>query len=167
MKKTLFLFVCLLGMMIPCHAQQTSSFPQGPISISPWTGKLSVGGVTIEKELWDRYFSPEDLADFRSGKIMNDVGGIVATVGAIPFGYGLGYVLGWRAGGGPTDHPSYQTAKTCLWVGLGVMVAGLAVGIPGSVKMNRAVKHYNTSLTYQPELRWGNTENGFGLAFAF
>ena len=33
--------------------------------------------------------------------------------------------------------------------------------------MKRAIKNYNIYLSYQPELRWGNTENGVGLAFIF
>lgn len=167
--KRIILFLCILGLSLPGHAQENSSFVQGPMSITK-AGQLQVGGVTIEKELWDRYFSEEDLANFKSGKVMNDVGGIISTVGAFPLGFGLGYMIGWRIGGGPTtgaQSKGYQAAKTCLWIGLGVTAVGLAVGIPGSIKMKKAVKNYNLSLSYQPELRFGNTENGVGLAFVF
>lgn len=166
MKRFLILSATLLLAAFQGKAQQSDTLPQGPMSLNHW-GKLSVDGVVIEKELWDRYFSAEELADFKSGNTMRNIGGIVASIGAFPMGYGLGYTLGWRSRGGPTDHPGYKTAQICLWAGLGVMVAGLAVAIPGSIKMNRVIKNYNTSLSYQPKLHWGNTENGIGLAFVF
>ena len=170
MKKFFVLFACILGIILSARAQDKASFVQGPMSINAWTGQLQVAGVTIEKELWNQYFSEEDLATFKTGKVMNDVGGIISCVGAFPLGFGLGYMIGWRIAGGPTtgeQSSRYQTAKTCLWIGLGVTAVGLAVGIPGSIKMKKAVKNYNMSLSYQPELRWGGTENGFGLAFLF
>ena len=170
MKKCIALIACILGIAFSALAQEKSTFVQGPMSVNAWTGQLEVGGVTIQKELWDRYFSEEDLASFKTGKVLNDVGGIISCVGAFPLGYGLGYMIGWRIAGGPTTgemSKSYKTAQTCLWIGLGVTAVGLAIGIPGSIKMNRAIKNYNLSLSYQPELRFGNTQNGVGLAFVF
>ena len=166
MKKVLILFACILSLSISAHAQDNSNFQQGPMAITSG-GKLTVGGVIIEKELWDRYFSPEDLAAFKSGKTLDTVGGIISCVGAFPLGFGLGYMIGWKIGGGPSDHRSFKAATTCTLVGLGITAVGLAIGIPGSVKMRNAVKNYNLSLSYQPELRFGNTPNGVGIAYAF
>lgn len=166
MKRVLILFACILSLSISAHAQDNSNFQQGPMAITS-NSKLTVGGVIIEKELWDQYFSPEDLAAFKSGKTLETVGGIISCVGAFPLGFGAGYMIGWKIGGGPSDHRSYKAATTCLLVGLGITAVGLAIGIPGTVKMRNAVKNYNMSLSYQPELRFGNTPNGVGIAFAF
>ena len=167
MKKAILFIVTVLCLGLTARAQQNTAFQPGPMAINSWTGQLTVGGVITEKELWDRYFSPEDLASFKTGKIMNDVGGIIACVGAFPLGYGLGYTLGWNARGGSSEHASYKSAQTMMWVGLGVMAVGLAVGIPGSIKMKNAIRNYNSALTCRSELRFGSTPNGVGLAFIF
>ena len=147
-----------------------SVLPQGVMTYNVWSGKISVGGQTIERELWDRYFSPNDLASFKSGKAMDLAGGIIAGIGAVPFGYGLGYMIGWKVAGGPTSgdgSQSFRNAEIACFVGLGIVAIGAAVGIPGSVKMKKAIKNYNLSLTYSPELRFGATDHGLGLAYAF
>lgn len=167
MKRIILLIAVLTGAVLAANAQdqqESTILAQGPMAVNAWTGKLTVGGTVIEKDQWDRYFSEEDLARFKTGKTLNTIGGITACVGAFAAGYGLGYTSVYN---GPRDYPGYQTAKNCMWVGLGVMAVGLVIGIPGSIKMNRAIKNYNQSLSYQPELRWGNTENGIGLAFVF
>ena len=69
-----------------------SSLPQGVMTYNSWSGKISVGGVTIEDEMLDRYFSPDDFQLFKSGKSVSTVGSILAFAGALPFGYSIGYM---------------------------------------------------------------------------
>ena len=167
MRRVILLIAVIAGTALSAGAQEkqeSAVLAQGPMAINSWTGKLTVGGTVIEKEQWDRYFSEEDLVRFKTGKTLNTIGGIFACVGAFATGFGLGYMTLYD---GPHDYSGYRTAETCLWVGLGVMGVGLLVGIPGSIKMNRAIKNYNQSLSYQPELRLGTTANGIGLAFVF
>lgn len=167
MKRLILLIAFLTGAVLAANAQdqqESTALAQGPMAINAWTGKLTVGGTVIEKDQWDRYFSEEDLARFKSGSTLNTIGGVIACVGAGFAGYGLGYMALYN---GPHDYSGYRTAETCLWVGLGVMGVGLFVGIPGSIKMSRAIKNYNQSLSYQPELRLGTTANGVGLTFVF
>ncbi|MBR4774845.1 MAG: hypothetical protein IK008_01950 [Bacteroidales bacterium] len=167
MKRLVLLIAVIAGAVLSANAQEkqeSTVLAQGPMAINGWTGKLTVGGTVIEKEQWGLYFSEEELSQFKSGRTLNTVGGIIACAGAVSAGYGLGYMTLYD---GPHDYSGYRTAETCLWVGLGVMGVGLIVGIPGSVKMNKAIKNYNQSLSYQPELRLGTTANGIGLAFVF
>ncbi len=51
MKKFVILIAFILGLNLSSRAQENSSFVPGPMSINSWTGQLTVGGVTIEKEL--------------------------------------------------------------------------------------------------------------------
>lgn len=149
---------------------QKGGLPQGVMTYNSWSGKISVGGETIENELLDRFFTPEDLRSFKSGRTMATVGGIVSIVGAVPFGYGVGYVIGWRIGGGPTQGEnavSYKNAKVMALIGGAVLAVGLAINIPGEIKVKKAVNNYNQSLSYRPELHIGGTENGIGLAYRF
>lgn len=167
MKKILTLIFAVLCLVLSANGQvkDKSILPQGVMTYNSWSGKISIGGQTIEKELWDQYFTPEDLANFKSGKTLDLVGSIIAIIGAFPTGYGTGYLLG--SGGNP-QVPGVQAAKTMLFVGLGALITGFAISIPGSVKMRNAIKNYNLSLvSYTPEWRIGATANGFGLAFAF
>ena len=167
MKKILTLLFSVLSFTLTVNGQvkDKSLLPQGVMTYNSWSGKISIGGQTIEKELWSQYFTPEDLANFKSGRTLDIVGGIIAIVGAFPTGYGAGFLLG---SGGDPKLPGVQSAKTMLLVGLGALVTGLIISIPGSVKMRNAIKNYNLSLvSYSPEWRIGATENGFGLALAF
>ena len=181
MKRIVFLIFCLLPPAflfaqenLDLHSQgqaNTSSLlPQGVMTSTVWSGKISVGGQTIERELWDHYFSPEELASFKSGKAMDLAGGIIAGLGAVPFGYGLGYMIGWKLAGGPTSGDgsrAFKNAEIACFAGLGLVAIGLAVSIPGSVKIKKAIRNYNLNLTYSPELRFGATDYGIGLAYAF
>ena len=164
MKRLLVLVAFALGMTLSAQAQQRSSSSQGPMTLNPWNYKLSVGGVVVNKESWGNYFTAEDLAMYKSGKKMNDVGGIIACVGAAALGFGIGYTA---TSDGPALDNFYDTAKNIMWVGLGVTALGLAINIPGYLKMKKAVKNYYASLSYQPELRFGATNYGIGLALAF
>lgn len=167
MKKALILIVCLMGMALTSKAQNSTAFQPGPMSVIGWDNQMTVGGAIIEKELWDRYLSPADLKDFKSGRTLNTVGGVITMIGSWPMGYGLGYMLGTAIAGNSRNTTQYQTAKNMFFIGTGIVAVGLALGIPGSVKMKRAIKNYNMSLTYQPKLQFGTTENGIGLAYKF
>ena len=147
-----------------------SSMPQGLMTYNSWSGKISVGGETIENDLLDRYFTPEDMKMYKTGKTMDIIGGIIGIAGAIPFGYGAGYVLGWNLGGGVKEGEyaqSYNSAKKIMAVGGVALAVGLLISLPGEAKMKKAINNYNQSLSYRPEFSIGATENGFGLAYRF
>ncbi len=148
-----------------------SDIPSGVMTYNSWSGKISVGGVTIENGMLDRYFTPEDLEMYKSGKTMSTIGGIIGVVGAVPFGYGAGYMLGWALGGGGKPQPPYDkafnAAKWMAIIGGLVMIGGLAINIPGENKMKTAIDNYNSALTYRPTLHIGGTQNGIGIAYVF
>ena len=148
-----------------------SALPTGIMTYNSWSGKISVGGVTIENEMLDRYLAAEELAAFKSGRAMATVGGIMSIVGAIPFGGGVGYLIGWNIGGGGVPSGSYarsyNAATTMAIVGGVLFAAGLAINIPGEAKVKKVVNNYNAALTYRPTLSIGATPNGVGLAFVF
>lgn len=140
-------------------AEKKSSLPQGVMTYNSWSGKISVGGVTIEDDMLDRYFSPEDFQLFKKGKSVSTVGSILAFAGALPFGYSIGYM----AAAGETD----ETNLALLIGGGAVMVTGIVVSSLGGKKMKKAMANYNSTLTFQPEFRLGATANGIGLAVVF
>lgn len=149
-----------------------SDMPSGIMTYNSWSGKVSVGGITIENEMLGRFFTPEDLKLYNNGKALSTVGGIVSIVGAIPFGYGIGYIIGWNIGGGGTPpsgpyQSNYNAAKIMALVGGVLFAVGLGVNIPGESKIKRAVNNYNSALTYHPSLHLGATDNGIGLAYVF
>lgn len=148
-----------------------SVLPTGVMTYNSWSGKISVGGETIENEMLDRFFTPEDLALFRRGKTLDIVGLIVGCIGAVPCGYGGGYLLGWHIGGGGTPTGEflepYNNARAMLIVGSIGVAVGLALMIPGSRDIKQAVANYNSSLTFSPTLHFGATQNGVGLALVF
>ena len=129
---------------------EKSSLPQG---------KISIGGVTIEDEMLNRYFTPEDFQLFKRGKSISTVGTILSVVGALPFGYSIGYMVA----AGETDE-----INLALLIGGGVVMgAGILVGSLGGKKMKKAMANYNSTLTFQPEFYLGATANGIGLAVVF
>ena len=139
--------------------EKKTSLPQGVMTYNSWSGKVSVGGVTIEDEMLDRYFSPDDFKLFKSGKSVSTVGSILAFVGALPFGYSIGYM----GAAGETD----ETNLALLIGGGAVMVTGIVVGSLGGKKMKRAMANYNSALTFRPEFHFGVTDSGIGIAFVF
>ena len=136
-----------------------SAYPQGIMTYNSWSGKISVGGETIPSEMEERYFSPDDYELFKSGKSLNTIGGIFGIIGALPFGYSIGYM----ASGGDND-------DTNLWLLVGggsVMAVGLMVSALGGSKMKKAIANYNASLAFQPVIHFGATPSGIGLAVVF
>jgi hypothetical protein len=141
------------------NIKKMSSLPQGVMTYNSWSGKISVGGVTIEDDMLDRYFSPEDFQLFKRGKTVSTVGSILAFTGALPFGYSIGYM----GAAGETD----ETNLALLIGGGAVMVAGIVVSSSGGKKMKKAMAKYNSALTFQPEVRFGATNYGVGIALVF
>ena len=147
------------------------SLPSGAMTYNSWSGKVSVGGETIDNDLLSRYFTEDDLSRFNKGRTLSTVGGIVSIVGAIPFGYGVGYLLGWHIAGGGTPQGEfvrpYNTCKLMALIGGAFFAAGLGFSIPGESMIKTSINNYNSTLTYRPTLNIGATENGLGLVFCF
>ena len=141
------------------NVEKKSSLPQGVMTYNSWSGKVSVGGVTVENEMLDRFFTPEDYQLFKRGRSVTTVGSIFAVAGALPFGYSLGYM----GAAGETD----ETNMALLIGGGAVMVAGFIVGFTGESKMKKAIANYNSALTFQPEVHFGATNYGVGIALVF
>lgn len=139
------------------------SLPQGVMTFNDWSGKISVGGVTIENEMLDMYFSPSDLELYKNGKTTNTVGLVIGCIGAVPVGWSLGYYL---AGGVGED----QKQKSLLIGGGIALISGMVLNAIGYHEIKTAVSNYNhSSLAFQPELRLvaTNTDIGIGLALVF
>ncbi len=131
-----------------------STLPQGVMAYN--NGKVSVGGVTIENEMLERYFTSEDYSLFKKGKSLILGGGIVNIIGCAA----LGYSIGWMIAGGK---PLWD-----LFIGGGVAsIGGLIVCLIGEDDVRTAVNNYNSSLVFQPEIRIGTTTNGIGLVVVF
>ena len=141
------------------NIEKKSSLPQGVMTYNSWSGKVSVGGVTIENEMLNRYFTPEDYQLFKKGKSISTVGGIMAFVGGLPFGWSIGYM----GAAGETD----ETNLALLIGGGAMIVAGIIVGSSGGRKMKKAMANYNSALTFQPEVHFGATNYGVGIALVF
>ncbi len=164
MRRLLTLLFCLFC----CHVsfsqnvnKTTSDYtlPYGVMTYNPWSGNISVAGQTIPRELENRYFDAVDFESFKSGRRMSNIGGIIGIIGACPFGYGIGYMIGM----GEID-----------WTGIGlsvggglVMAAGLVIHGLGNKKLKVPIAKYNSSLAFNPELNFGSTANGIGIALVF
>lgn len=135
---------------------EKSSLPQGVMTYNSWSGKVSIGGTTIENEMLDKYFTPEDLKMFSLGKSISLMGGLVGIAGSFPFGWGLGYMIG---GGEPNPG---------LLIGGGVAIlGGLLVSALGDSQRKKAINNYNSSLAFSPKVHFGATSGGLGLALVF
>lgn len=135
---------------------KNSLLPQGIMTYNSWSGKVSIGGVTMEREMLDKYFSPEDYELFNSGKRLGTIGGIFSIIGAFPFGWEIG---GMIAGEKPN-----------LWVLVGggtAFLGGLLLNGLGGGKIQRAINNYNSTLAFQPAFQFGVTPNGIGIALVF
>ena len=133
-----------------------ASLPQGIMTYNSWSGKISVGGVTIENDMLDRYLSPEDLSKFKGAKTMGLVGGIVGIIGAVPFGWSIGMLITGR--------------KPNMGMLLGGTVAffgGISVNAIGGGRIRSVVNNYNSRFALKPEVRIGATDYGVGLAVVF
>ena len=132
-----------------------SSLPQGVMTYNSWSGKVSIGGVTVENETLELYLSPEDYSTFKNGKTASIIGGVVGVIGAFPLGWSLGE---WTAGVEPN--------KTMLIGGGIAMVGGLLVSAIGESNMKKAIHHYNSSLAFVPTINYSPTADDLALGLA-
>lgn len=138
------------------NVSNLSSLPQGVMTYNSWSRKISVGGVTIENGMLDRYFSNEDFSRYKSAKTMGLVGGIVAIIGAVPFGWSIGTLI---AG---------QKPNMGMLLGGGVaFFGGITISTIGEGRIRNIVNNYNSRLAFQPEVRIATTNYGIGLAVVF
>ena len=101
--KRIIALLFVLALAIPMYAQVANgSLPKGVMTYNSWSGKISVGGETIPKELLPHYFDEADMKEFKA-----------------------------------------------------------------SHKRNVVIGKYNANLAYQPQLHFGDTPNGLGLALLF
>ena len=133
-----------------------SALPQGVMTYNSWSGKISVGGVTMEDELLSRYFSSEDYDLYKSGKSLSTAGTIIGCIGAFPFGWCIGELI---VGVKPN---TYVFTSSGI-----VLVGGLIMELIGDSKRRTAMNNYNSSLAFQPQIHFGATDNGVGLAIVF
>lgn len=142
--------------------------PRGVMTYSPWSGKIFVSGLPIEDGLLGNYFSPEEISRYKGGRFMFVAGGIAAVIGAFPFGYGTGSLIAWNRSAFVIVNPqAYNTAKILTIAGGALFLSGIAVTLIGEGQMKTVINRYNSSLTFNPTLHFGATENGMGLAFVF
>ena len=148
---------------IKSETTKSQSLPQGVMTFNDWSGKVSVGGVTIENEMLDMYFSPKDLELYSQGKSKRILGLVVGCVGAVPFGMSCGYYL---AGGTRED----QKYKKMLIGGGALFIGGLIIDGIGYNQIKRAISNYNHSnLAFQPDfhLFTTGTDIGIGISLVF
>lgn len=143
------------------EVKKEPSLPQGIMTFNDWSGKISVGGVTLENEMLDMYFSPADFDLYKQGKSNRTFGLIVSCIGAVPVGWSLGYYM---AGGEGQD----QKQKKLLIGGGIALIGGLIIDGIGYNQIKRAISNYNHStLAFQPELRLITNDIGIGLSLVF
>lgn len=136
-----------------------SVYPQGVMTYNSWSGKISIGGETIPSEMEEMYFYPEDYELYKSGKSQKTLGTVIACIGALPFGYSIGYM----GAAGETD----ETNLGLLVGGGAALAVGIVINALGGNKMKKAISSYNSNLAFQPEFRFGATPNGVGIACVF
>lgn len=141
------------------EAQKVQSLPQGVMTYNQWSGKISVGGVTIENEMLDMYFTPDDLKLYNRGKTNSILGTVVGCIGAFPFGWCLG---NYASGSEYTDN------NQSVLIGSGIaMITGIIIGSIGEKQRKTAVSNYNhSSLAFQPELHLVTTGSDIGIGVA-
>ena len=132
-----------------------SSLPQGLMTYNSWSGKVSIGGVTVENETLKLYLSPEDYRIYKNGKTTSTIGGVVGVIGAIPFGWCLGE---WAAGVEP---------NTDILIASGIVTAGgLIVSAIGENNMKKVIHKYNSSLVFMPTINFGVSTNDLSMGLA-
>ena len=141
---------------VSSEPEKKASLPQGMMTYNGWSGKVSVGGVTMEDDLLDKYFAESDLEVFNNGRTMMTVGGIVGVIGAIPFGWCVGAALA----GGDVNSGVFITSTIAF-------LGGMIVSLCGESKVKEAVYNYNSVLAFQPKVHFGATHSGIGLALSF
>ncbi len=144
--------------------------PRGVMTYNEWSGRISVGGVTIENDMLTMYLDDKDFQTFNESRKQAMAGSIIALVSAVPLGFSLGSMLGMAIAGDPQSKDYQQTMNACL-VTAGISGAVFAVGaildIPAEKKIKAVVNRYNQSLKKELTFQVGPTQNGIGLAINF
>jgi hypothetical protein len=138
------------------NVDKNSLLPQGMMTYNSWSGKVSIGGVTMEREMLGRYFSPEDYKLFNKGKRLSTIGCIIGIIGSIPVGWEVGEMIV-----GESPNP---------WVLVGggtAFLGGLLLNGAGNGKIRMSVSNYNSTLGFQTAVQFGFTPNGIGFALVF
>lgn len=163
--KRIIALLFVMALAIPMYAQVANgSLPKGVMTYNSWSGKISVGGETIPKELLPHYFDEADMKEFKASQGMY-VGALVSAVTAgVCLGVGLAFMVPvWQ---GMTDEGKGPGIGCLVAGGVGVAAAFILDGV-ASHKRNVVIGKYNANLAYQPQLHFGDTPNGLGLALLF
>ncbi len=141
---------------------QSSSVPEGIMTLDRWSGRLSINGMNIDKKSTYLYFTPESEALYKSGDSISTVGDVLMSVGA---GGAIGYLIGSLAAGG-----NIQSGAAVYGVCAGLVAIGLPLHIVGVNKINKAIADYNSKHGFArntPEFSVGVQNYGVGLALKF
>ena len=169
MKKFILCVVASLALALSANAQQTQTvgWPTGMMTYNSWSGKVSVGGITMEKSQLNHYFTEEEMKQFNTSQGLYLGAIILAIPTGVSLGMGLGILIPTLISGDKND----SLAQT----GTGLLVAG-AIGLAGTLALdisagkmrNKAIGSYNSRvLGYQPSLQLQVSPVGIGLAYKF
>ena len=169
MKRFFFCLVAALALAFSANAQQaqTAGWPTGMMTYNSWSGKVSVGGITMEKNMLPHYFTEEEMRLFNTSQGLY----LGAIILAIPTGVSLGLGLGmlipsWISG--DKDASLSKAGTTFLIAGGVALAATLALDITAGNLRNKAIGGYNSRvLGYQPSLQLQVSPVGIGLAYKF
>ena len=143
------------------QASGSKSIPEGIMTLDHWTGRLSINGISIDKNSTYLYFTPDSEALYKKGDTISTIGDILLGGG---IGGALGYLSGSLISSGNAGHIAVY-GVCALFV-----AAGIPLHIVGVKKINAAIDDYNSmhGFTQQsPELSFGAQQYGIGLALRF
>ena len=167
MKKFFFCVVAALALALSANAQETQSsgWPTGMMTYNSWSGKISVGGVTMEKYQLPHYFTEEEMKMFQTSQGLY-VGALVLAVGT---GVSLGVGIASLASAGGEDGDSFKKTGTALLIAGGVgLAATFTLDIIAGNMRKKAINGYNSrALSYQPGMKLKVSPVGIGLAYNF
>ena len=163
--KRIIALLFVLALAIPMYAQVANgSLPKGVMTYNSWSGKISVGGETIPKELLPHYFDEADMKEFKASQGLYVGALVMACASGVSIGVGLALMIPvWQ---GMTEEGKGPGLACLIAGGVGVAGAFILDGI-ASHKRNVVIGKYNANLAFQPQLHFGDTPNGIGLALVF
>ena len=169
MKRFFFCLVAALALAFSANAQQaqTAGWPTGMMTYNSWSGKVSVGGITMEKNMLPHYFTEEEMRLFNTSQGLYLGAIILAIPTGVSLGLGLGMLLpSWISG--DVNAPIRKAGTTLLIAGGVALAATLALDITAGNLRNKAIGGYNSRvLGYQPSLQLQVSPVGIGLAYTF
>ena len=166
--KRIIALLFVLALAIPMYAQVANgSLPKGVMTYNSWSGKISVGGETIPKELLPHYFDEADMKEFKASQGLYVGALVMACASGVSIGVGIPLFASYKDFETPEEKSLRNAGIACLIAGgLGVAGAFILDGI-GAHKRKVIINKYNASLAFQPQLHFGDTPNGIGLALVF